>query len=231
MDEQVHASIDESHPWNASSDLSRIISQLSEQKCVHDLGTLLDYSTALEVKNGQQASIIRSHEEKAVAHSAELARLKYNYQEKQEDIIDSNARLLRKRDDERSALKQALTRQEDELSQAKTLTKDLEATNNALQERIKGQDEEIRKVEKQFRDLRLELEHAQKIIAEQNTRVKSKEQDLQAEKDAHERSKSELDRVKGTCASLEADLMVAKNRVQEIDELAPPLADSDIPDA
>ena len=146
-------------------------------------------------------------------------------------MIESNARLLRKRDDEKTALQQALTRQEEELRSTAKQMQELSAVNKQCQEQIDAQDVETRRIEAQLREACVELERAQKLVRQHEAQIKTKDHDLQAEKKAHDRSKADASVVQNHATELEAALKLSTDAVKQIEDLAPALADAPHADA
>lgn len=212
--------------WASLASLSQTISQLSEQRCVKDLNNILAHISGLETRVSQHESNDRSHKAEALKAADEVRRLKEEQRARQEEIIESNARLLRKKDEEKTALNQALTRQEDELRDKGEQMQKLKEVNRGHEEQIDEQDVQTKKIEARLRETRVELERVQKLVKQHEALLKSKDQDLQAEKKAHDRSKADIEVIRGQITELQTALNSSQDTVRQIERLAPALVDT-----
>ncbi|KAK5069085.1 hypothetical protein LTR64_008832 [Lithohypha guttulata] len=208
-------------------DLVGVLKQLSEQSCIHELQRLLKRVETLRTKVSEYEAIIKSQETTMMAKSDEVIRLKKEHKDRQEEIIEFHASLLRKKDDEKSALNQAFTRQEGELNEARTSVQNLQQHTQTLQEQIKGQDAEVKKIESSLRQARSDIDRLNRSLKDQKEQAKSKEQQWQAEKKAHGQFKSQAEALNIRIADLEAELKVSNQKLGMVDELAPPLLEDD----
>ncbi|KAK5093741.1 hypothetical protein LTS08_008841 [Lithohypha guttulata] len=208
-------------------DLVGVLKQFSEQSCIHELQRLLKRVETLRTKVSEYEAIIKSQETTMMAKSDEVIRLKKEHKDRQEENIEFHASLLRKKDDEKSALNQAFTRQEGELSEARTSVQNLQQHNQTLQEQIKGQDAEVKKIESSLRQARSDVDRLNKSLKDQKEQAKSKEQQWQAEKKAHGQFRFQAEALSIRIADLEAELKVSNQKLGMVDELAPPLLEDD----
>lgn len=209
--------------WSRLTDLSRVLKQLSEQSCVHELQYLFKHVETLQAQVSEHEATIKSQERTMMVKSDEVIRLKKEHKDRQEEVIESHTSLLRRRDDEKTALNQALTRQEGELNEARTSAQHLQEHIQMLQEQIQGQDAEVKKIESLLRQARADVDRLTKSLKDQKEQAKSKEQQWQAEKKAHGQSRSQAEALKTRITDLEAELKVSNQKLKLIDELAPPL--------
>lgn len=211
--------------WTRLTDLSSTIRQLTEQTWVKDLEDLRNHIQSLQTKNHEQEATIKSQEQTMLVKADEVVRLSQEHRNRQEEAIEFHTNLIRKRDEEKSALQQALTRQGDELNEAKTSAQHSQEHAQALQGQIQAQDVEVRKLETRLREVRSKVEELQKTVEDQKERTKSREQQWQAEKKAHGQVKSRADTVAKRCADLETQVKASDDKMKRIEELALPLAE------
>lgn len=216
---------DVSDRWTRLTDLPATIRQLTEQTWVKDLEDLRSHMEGLQTKIREQEATIKSQERTMLAKADEVIQLNQEHKHRQEENIELHTNLVRKRDDDRMALQQALTHQEDELREAKTSTQHLQEHAQLLQGQIQAQDVEVKRIESRLRETRSEVEQLQKTVKEQKEQMKSREQQWQAEKKAHGQVKSHAEMVGKRCADLEILLKASDDKVRHIDELASPLTE------
>lgn len=111
---------DMSKRWTRLLDLSSTIRQLTEQTWVKDLEDLRNHVESLQSTIREREATIRSQEQTMLVKADEVVRLNQEHKARQEEAIEFHTNLIRKRDEEKLALQQALTQQGGELSEAKS---------------------------------------------------------------------------------------------------------------
>lgn len=216
--------------WGNLSDLSEIIKRLSQQKCVAELDNLFQHMEILQTKIREQEATIKQQEETMMAKSNETIRLKKEHQDRQEEIIETNASLLRKKDDEKQQLNQTKAIQEKALDEAKGAAELLREQVQTLQNQLQTQKIEAKKIESELHDDRVKIERLNETAKGQKEQIKLKEQQLLAERKSHEQSRSQLDALSEKAKQLEADLRDHTEKLDHINKIAPPLIEDDVGD-
>jgi len=214
-----------SSKWSHLAELSKVVKELSERKCVKDLEDLFKHVEMIQEKVREQEATIKSQEEMMLAKSDEVIRLKKEHKDRQEEVIEFHTNHIRKKDDEKTALNQALSRQAEELTQAKTVVQHLEEHIQLLEGQLKGQDAEGKKIESQLSEARSKTESLDKNLKDIRDQMKSKDQQLQAEKKAHGDLKTQAEKLNKQCTDLQGELKTSNSKLKRIDDLAPSLVE------
>jgi len=209
--------------WNGLAELSKVIKNLSQQKCVSDLEELVKQSETLQAKVTEQEATIKSKDETMMAKSDEVTKLKNEHKDRQDEAIEIYTNAIRKKEDEKTALKQDFSLQTAELNEANTKAHNLQEKIHIVENQLKEQTAEVKKIQLELREARSKTATMEKNLKDEKDQGKSKEQQLVAEKKAHGDLKFANEKLNKLYTESQADLKASNFRLKQIDDLAPAL--------
>lgn len=209
-------SSDEVNELSHLAALFAAITQLTEQPWFGDSGRLLKQMESLQAK--------------VIDQEATIAQLNEKHKDRQEAAAETYAHITQKKGIEIENLKRLLADETEKLQKADESVKSSQEKIEDLQKKIDAQDEEVRKIEAHLQDVRSQIECSQKTVEDNEAQLKSKDEQLQSEKEAYQKLKSEADLLTKECAELEAFLKVSDGKLEQINQLAPPLMEDSGPE-